>query len=104
MTEQQTIQDLAHTAEIWGPVGTAIFIIVIFIAYQIYSNVVVKKKAFDPITQIKLDINDRPTYSQLVSRLKDYQLKEVAEAQLTGIEKRLSHIERLLNQINDKIK
>jgi len=104
MIEQQTAREFIHTAQSWGPIGTGIFVVVVFIGYQVYSNFVLKKKAFDPITQMRLDINTRPTFKELSEKLEKYMLEKVARSEFDSVKRELDDIKRIVEGIDRKIK
>ena len=105
MLEQQTIQQGMHLAEQWGWIGTAIVLYVLCqTIYAVYSNLIVRRKAFLPLEKLIKELEGRVTYEWVERQFDKYQLKEVADAHAKGIDKRLGHIESLLHEINRKLK
>ncbi len=111
MTEQHTIQEAVNLAQQWGPIGSAIFLVVIFIAYQIWSGLTLKKKALDPITKLLLELEKRPTYDWIEKEFvacqqirAQYMRKDVADAQFNSLTRELDDIKTIVQEINRKIK
>jgi len=105
MLEQTTIREGIHLASEWGWIGTAIVLYILSqTVYAVYSNMVVKRKAFDPLSKIIKELGDKASFEWTEKKLEKYQMKEVAEAHLRGLEIRLLHIEKILQEINSKIK
>jgi len=96
MLEQQTISNVAEAAQIWGPIGTGLFVLVVFIGYQMYSHSTMKRRAYNPISDITKELSDKTNFEWVEKQLDKYQLKEVADNTSKSILKRLDNIERLI--------
>ena len=97
MIEQTTIKSGIDLLNSWGLIGSGAFI---FFVYILYSNIIVKKKAFDPITKILVELEKRPTYGWIEDK---FQLKEVAKSEYEALKRELDDIKTIVQEINRKI-
>jgi len=100
--EQHTIQDIAHVAQSYGPVGFGIVVAIVVIGRDFFFNKYIKNKAFNPIdnlskeiSAIKVQLQKRVEYDDL----KDYQRVDVADVEFKAIKGELSDIKRMLSDL-----
>lgn len=100
MLEQNTLQEGLNLMQAWGPVATCF---VAFFFYSLWSNFQTKKKAIDPIIKIHTELEKRVPREWVEEKLKDYQLKEMANAYYDSINKRFDTLERLIKDLKRDI-
>lgn len=121
MLAQSTLKEGFQLAQNWGPVAVSL---VGILFYALWNNLSIRKRAFDPVSNNskKIDvlfdktdklfqkdaaldksIQRKTCPKDVEDKLRNYQRKEVSDAQFNAINRELSDVKRLLADIHAKI-